>query len=145
VAALKLEDGYTLFTTDRLRESRDFYVRWFGFRPAFEASWFVWLVSEGERPMGLAFMQSGHETQHPEDRVPCRPEGLFITFQVADAAAAHRRLRDAGLPMHRELCDEPWGQRHFMVLDPNGIKVDVVEQTEPQPGFWDRYLPAPPA
>jgi hypothetical protein len=39
-----------------------------------------------------------------------------------------------------ELADEPWGQRRFMTRDPSGILFDVVEQTEPATGFWDKYL-----
>lgn len=31
------------------------------------------------------------------------------------------------------------GQRRFMVRDPSWLLVDVVEQIEPQPGYWDRY------
>ena len=27
-----------------------------------------------------------------------------------------------------------------MVRDPSGILVDVVEQIEPAPGFWDKYM-----
>ena len=41
--------------------------------------------------------------------------------------------------IHYPLTDEPWGQRRFGLVDPNGMYVDVVEQTEPQPGFWERY------
>lgn len=44
--------------------------------------------------------------------------GMFLTFQVTEA----------------------WGQRRFALRDPAGTWIDVVEQTDPAPGFWDRYL-----
>jgi hypothetical protein len=31
-----------------------------------------------------------------------------------------------------------WGQRRFGVRDPAGVWVDVVEQNDPAPGFWDQ-------
>jgi hypothetical protein len=31
---------------------------------------------------------------------------------------------------------------HPCLFDPAGVWIDVVEQIEPVPGWWDRYLPA---
>jgi len=33
------------------------------------------------------------------------------------------------------------GQRRFAVRDPSGTWVDVIQQIDPAPGFWERYLP----
>ena len=67
-------------------------------------------------------------------------KGMFLTLQVADAAAEFERLSSAGLPIAYPLRDEPWGQRRFGLLDPAGTWVDVVQHIEPQPGFWDPYI-----
>jgi uncharacterized glyoxalase superfamily protein PhnB len=67
-------------------------------------------------------------------------EGVFLTFQVADARAEFERLRDAGRPIVYPLRDEPWGQRRFALRDPAGTWLDIVEQIEPVPGFWDPYV-----
>jgi hypothetical protein len=32
------------------------------------------------------------------------------------------------------------GQRRFALRDPAGTWLDIVEQIEPAPGFWDPYL-----
>ena len=65
---------------------------------------------------------------------------MFITLQVADARSEYERLVDAGLRCDLDLTDEPWGQRRFGVIDPAGTWVDVVEQIEPAPGWWDPYM-----
>ena len=65
---------------------------------------------------------------------------MIMTFQVEDAAAEHKRLQAAGAPIIYGPATEPWGQRRFMVRDPSGILVDVVEQIEPAAGFWDKYM-----
>jgi hypothetical protein len=31
-------------------------------------------------------------------------------------------------------------QRRFGLFDPAGVWIDVVEQIEPAPGWWDKYL-----
>lgn len=136
---MELVDAYPVIVTDRLRECRDFYCRWFGFEVAFEADWFVWVRSGGERPAALAFMHSGHPSSPPSP-APFRGEGAFITFQVADARAEHERLAADGMDFHLALTDEPWGQRRFGVVDPAGMWVDVVEQIEPEDGWWDPYV-----
>ena len=130
--------SYPIVVTDKLRECRDFYVRFLGLSVIFEASWIVVMSSDGEAP-AVAFMRPEHPST-PPDPAPFRGDGMFLTLQVEDAAAEYSRLTAAGLSCALELKDEPWGQRRFAALDPAGMWVDVVEQTEPAPGWWDEYL-----
>jgi catechol 2,3-dioxygenase-like lactoylglutathione lyase family enzyme len=136
---VKLEDVYPIIVTDKLAECRDFYTRWLGFQPAFEASWFVYLASAGDRPHGVAFMAADHPSQPPGPET-FTGKGMFLTLQVADAAVEFERLSSAGVQIAYPLRDEPWGQRRFGLLDPAGTWLDVVQHIEPQPGFWDPYI-----
>jgi uncharacterized glyoxalase superfamily protein PhnB len=129
---------YPIVVTDRLRECRDYYRRWFGFEVFFEASWIVVLSSDGEAPT-VAFMHSEHPSTPPKPTA-FAGDGTFLTLQVDDASAEYERVREEGLNCALELTDEPWGQRRFAAIDPAGMWVDVVEQTEPAAGWWDRYL-----
>lgn len=141
---MRVRDLYPLITTPRLFEARDFYVRHFGFSVAFEAAWFVYLSGAGEagtRGATLAFMHPDHPSRPPGPEA-FDGKGMIITIEVADAAAAHRRLVSEGARIEYPLSDEPWGQRRFTARDPAGVLVDVVEQTSPEPGYWERY-PAP--
>jgi catechol 2,3-dioxygenase-like lactoylglutathione lyase family enzyme len=134
-----ITDLYAIIVTDRHAECRDFYVRWFGFQIVFEASWFVYLAATGERAFGLAFMAPDHPSQPPGPE-KFDGKGMFITIQVADAAAELDRLNRAGLSIAYPLRDEPWGQRRFALYDPSGTWVDVVQHIDSAPGFWDPYL-----
>lgn len=136
---MRILDAYPVVVTDRLRECRDFYYRWFGFEVGFEADWFVWLRNDADRPVALAFMHSAHPSSPPSPE-PYSGEGTFLTVQVADARAEHERLVAGGVELALGLTDEPWGQRRFGVVDPAGMWVDVVEQIEPAPGWWDPYV-----
>jgi catechol 2,3-dioxygenase-like lactoylglutathione lyase family enzyme len=138
-SAMQLQDLYFVVITDKLKECKDFYTNWFGFKVLFEASWFIYLASQGEHSFGLAFMSPEHPSSPPN---PGRynGSGSFITLQVENVTTTCQRLRDAGLQIAYELKDEPWGQRRFGLHDPAGMWVDVVQQIEPAPGFWDKYI-----
>jgi uncharacterized glyoxalase superfamily protein PhnB len=41
-------------------------------------------------------------------------------------------LKDKGVEITIDLRDEPWGDRHFAIADPNGIGIDFVRYTPPQ-------------
>ena len=137
---MKIQAAYPLITTMNLQATRDFYVEHFGLEVIFEASWVVMLGrSAGE--ISLGFIASNHPT-HPPGSEVFNGRGMIVTIQVDDAAKACAKLRRKGVPITYDLHDEPWGQRRFTTLDPSGIIVDVVEQTEPAKGYWDKYVPA---
>jgi catechol 2,3-dioxygenase-like lactoylglutathione lyase family enzyme len=136
---MQIKDLYSIVVTDRRAECRDFYVRWFGFQVVFEASWFVYLTGMGEHQFGIAFMSPDHPSQPPGPET-FSGKGMFLTIEVADAAAEFERLKGEGLPIAYPLKDEPWGQRRFAVYDPAGTWVDVIEPIEPAAGFWEKYL-----
>lgn len=136
---MQIQDLYAIFVTEKRVECRDFYVKWFGFDVVFEASWFSYLSTGGERSRTIAFMAPDHPSTPPGSDT-FNGRGMFLTLQVEDAAAEWERLRGSGLTIALALRDEPWGQRRFALLDPAGTWVDVVQQTEPADGFWDPYL-----
>jgi catechol 2,3-dioxygenase-like lactoylglutathione lyase family enzyme len=73
----------------------------------------------------VAFVRSGHET------VPAvagrRPSGILISFEVDDVASVAARAGTLGLDVVVELVVE-LGQRHLMIVDPDGAVVDVIER-----------------
>jgi catechol 2,3-dioxygenase-like lactoylglutathione lyase family enzyme len=135
---MELETSYPVVVTDKLIECRDFSTRWFGFRVVFGATWFVYLRSSDESPQGIAFMTPDHPSQPPGPEA-FDGHGILLTFQVSDAASEFERVRKSGLFIDYPLREEPWGQRRFGLRDPAGVWVDVVEQIEAEPGYWDPF------
>ena len=135
---MELEASYPVVVTDKLIECRDFYTRWFGFRVVFEATWFVYVKPSDDSPHGIAFIAPDHPSQPPGPDA-FGGEGILLTFQVHDAASEFERVRTSGLFIDHPLREEPRGQLRFGLKDPAGVWVDVVEQIEPEPGYWDRY------
>ena len=105
----------------------------------FEATWFVYLKPSDESPHGIAFMTPDHPSQPPGPGA-FDGQGILLTLQVPDAESEFERAREAGLFIDHPLREEPWGQRRFGLRDPAGVWVDVVEQIEPEQGYWDPYV-----
>ena len=135
---MNIIDNYPVIVTPDIGRCRQFYLELLGFEIVFEASWFVYLRHAGGN-VGIAFMAPDHPSTPPGPAV-FGGTGAFLTLQVEDAAAEYQRLKAVNASFAYDLKDEPWGQRRFALVDPSGLWLDIVQQTEPDPGFWDPYI-----
>ena len=78
----------------------------------------------------LGFMKPNLESQAAIFRPAFQGQGVWIVVDVADVDSEYQRLQAIGVPIEVALRDEPWGDRHFVVVDPNGIGVDVVQRNQ---------------
>lgn len=139
---MKLASYYPVIACADPAATRDFYVRYFGFTVAYDSGWYFHLLQANDPRVNLGILEAGHDSVPQGYRKPVR--GLLLNFEVADVDAEHARLKAAGLPILLSLRDEPWGQRHFIVSDPNGVMIDVIKPIPPAPEFASSYLvPAP--
>jgi catechol 2,3-dioxygenase-like lactoylglutathione lyase family enzyme len=124
---MNLTSFYPVLGTTRIKESHAFYAEWFGFEATFESDWYVSL-RRGRRE--LALLDPTHPTIPSGFGRPA--QGLLLNFEVEDVDAEWRRLVvDGGLRAELGLRSEDFGQRHFIVADPNGILIDVITPIEP--------------
>jgi len=112
--------------TERVKESRDFYVKYFDAEVIFDNGWYVDLQI-GNPSSRLQFM-SPQETRSPA----CDTNGLVYNIGVEDVDAEHDRLIRKGLLPVMPLEDHPWGDRGFVILDPNGISLYIYSPREPE-------------
>ncbi len=118
-----------LVTTDKLREVKAFYRKHFQFEVIFENESYLGLRSPGEGGSEIGFML-------PEGEQPLYAgQGLTFCFEVPDVDAEHDRLRSAELPVLRELQDNPWGDRSFIVSDPIGVAIYLYKPIPPSAEF----------
>jgi uncharacterized glyoxalase superfamily protein PhnB len=68
-----------------------------------------------------------------------RARGVVLAFRVTDAHAEEARLREGGATIVTPMRDEPWGQRHFIAADPDGVLIDVVQTIPPPPEWMDAH------
>ena len=121
------------FTTDRVAESRDFYVKYFDARITFDCGWYVNLEF-GDKSSTLQFMSP----QQPEHQLSSGA-GLIYNLAVDDVDEEYRKLTEAGLAVVVPLEDHPWGDRGFAIQDPNGISVYIYTERKPAEEFMPYF------
>jgi catechol 2,3-dioxygenase-like lactoylglutathione lyase family enzyme len=115
--------------TDKLAETRHFYAHVLAFRIQFESDWFLLM----QTPIGgdqVSFLQADHSSQAELFQKSYRGEGMYLTIEVANADEEYERIRGLKIPVVVDLRDEPWGDRHFVIRDPNGIGIDIVTRSD---------------
>lgn len=125
---MKLNAG---IITDRIAESRDFYTRLLGLEVTFENDFYLLLHTPGQET-AISFLLPGHASQHPFFHKPFTGQGMYLTIEVDDVDKIYHDLKQQGVSIQVDLRDEPWGDRHFAIQDPNGIGVDIVTYAAPQ-------------
>lgn len=111
--------------TPKLTETRDFYVNYFGMTVKFESEWFVLLdTDEGTE---VAFMLPNIERFHPLFQSEYSG-GVWLTINVKEIDKEYDRLiKTKKIDIIQEIKTEPWGERHFVIRDPNNFAIDIVE------------------
>lgn len=136
---MKVTSYYPVILTGNVAGTADFYRRHFGFQALFEADWYVHLQKADDPSVNLAILDGHHDTIPAAGRG--RASGLILNFEVTDPDAEYARLMAAGVPMLLDLRDEDFGQRHFIVADPNGVLIDVIKPIPPSAEFAASYAP----
>lgn len=133
---MKTSSFYPVVMTEQVAATSAFYVEHFGFEVVFEADWYVSLKKESYE---LAILDSIHGTIPEKFRTGV--QGLFLNFEVEDVDAEYERLiRSAELPLHLDIRDEAFGQRHFITSDPSGVLIDVITVIPPSEEYSEQYL-----
>lgn len=116
-------------TVDDVAASTAFFKDHFGFCETMAADGFVSLHRD-DAGMDLVLLRRGIEVLPPGIRDQ-RAAGVIVAFVVDDLEGEERRLRAEGVEISLPLREEPWGERLFMVTDPNGISVELVHWVTP--------------
>lgn len=124
---MKLNAG---IVTHKLAESKEFYTKYLDFGISFENEFYLLLHTPGHSAE-LSFLLPDHPSQQPLFQKPFTGQGLYLTIETDDVDKLYATLRAKGVPIKIELRDEPWGDRHFAIEDPNGVGIDLVQYSAP--------------
>lgn len=125
---MKLNAG---IITTKLAESKAFYQKHLGFGVTFENEFYLLMHSPDGTPV-LSFLLPDHPSQQPVFQKAFAGQGMYLTIEVDDVDGIYNRIKEQGVPIAIDIRDEPWGDRHFAIKDPNGIGIDIVRYTPPQ-------------
>lgn len=112
--------------------SARWFVDHFGFTIGVDIGWYINTQLEGHENISLDFVDRDHASS-PEMLRGKQVAGTLLAFLVDDVDAEEKRLRAAGLEIVLPLVSEPWGQRRFQVMGPDGLVVEVLQAIEPSP------------
>ncbi|WP_373830360.1 VOC family protein [Bacteroides heparinolyticus] len=57
---------------------------------------------------------------------------MYLTIEVDDVDSLYQTIKNKGAAISIDLRDEPWGDRHFAIQDPNGVRIDIVKYSPSQ-------------
>jgi catechol 2,3-dioxygenase-like lactoylglutathione lyase family enzyme len=134
--------AYPTLCVDDVERSVAFYRDLLGLEVTADAGWYVELGQggppvEAAGPADVDVIVSFVERHHPS--VPAGFDdtrgGTLVSVVVDDVAPALARAQAAGVTLALPCCDEEFGQRHFMAVDPDGLLVDVIQRIPPSLAF----------
>jgi len=134
---MKCTQFYPVIQTADVAGTAAFYTAHFAFTVVFEADWYCHLQSSEDPSVNIAVLQHDHDTIPAEGHGTIA--GLILNFEVEDPDKVYADAQSAGLPILKTLRDEPFGQRHFITRDPNGVLIDVIKPIPPSAEFAAQY------
>lgn len=127
---------YPVIMSNKIKESKDFYMKYFNFELTFENDWYISLKSEDN--IELAIINSAHSTIPEKFRN--LSQGIILNIEVDNVNNEYKKLISTNnLPVISDIKDEEFGQRHFIIEDPNGILIDIIEVIPPTDEFKTQY------
>ncbi len=125
---MKLNAG---IVTSKIKETKEFYLNHLGFGVTFENEFYLLLHTPGHQAE-LSFLLPNHPSQQPVFQKSFQGQGMYLTIEVDDVDALYNELKKKQVPLSIDIRNETWGDRHFAILDPNGIGIDIVKYSAPQ-------------
>lgn len=120
---MKLNAG---IITAKMKETKEFYLDNLGFGVTFENEFYLLLHTPGHSSE-ISFLLPNHSSQQALFHKPFQGQGVYLTIEVDDVDALYQDLKKKKIPIKIDMRDEPWGDRHFAIEDPNGVAIDLVK------------------
>lgn len=118
----------TNICSDDLQKSKIFYVELLGFNVKYDSDWYVQLCSPKDSEIEYGIIQRNHELVPEEYRTT--PTGMYVTFVVEDVDGTYNKAIEMNIPIIQAPRNEFYGQRRFLIKDPNGCLVDICSPWE---------------
>ena len=127
---IEIEAMFPVMVTTELEAVKKFYESVFSFNAVFyDPKFYLHLVSPSTG-VQLGFLTPNHTTQPDFLHPIMSTDGYVISLEVKDASQAYAEAKILNLDIAMQLKEEAWGQIHFMLKDPAGFRIDMVQHLE---------------
>lgn len=120
---MKLNAG---IITPKIKESKQFYSQVLNFGISFENEFYL-LMHTPDQSAQISFLLPNHPSQQSLFQTAFAGKGMYLTIEVEDVDTMYHKMLQDKIPVKIAIRDEPWGDRHFAIEDPNGIGIDIVK------------------
>ncbi|WP_408030813.1 VOC family protein [Tenacibaculum xiamenense] len=124
---MKLNAG---IITENFNETKKFYIETLGFGISFENDFYL-LLHTPNHEAEVSFLKPNHPSQKPIFQPAFQGKGVYFTLEVEDVDLIYKKFQKKNIKITVPIRDEPWGDRHFAIVDPNGIGIDIVTYRKP--------------
>ena len=122
LTTMKLNAG---FITPKLQETKKFYTTVLQMEVVFENEFYLLLKTSRGNDQ-ISFLLPNHKSQQPLFKPAFVGKGAYLTIEVERVDEVHDKMIKMNIPIAVSLRGETWGDRHFAIVDPNGIGIDIV-------------------
>ena len=126
---MKIKNVSPCIITDKIDATREFYTEKLGAKLGFDCGWYIDVLLDGTST-GIQFMSP----QSPEQKL-CNPAGLTYNIMVDDVDKELEGIMLSGVSIASDISDKPWGDRSFIIEDPNGISLYIYSLREASTEF----------
>lgn len=133
---MKKKSVYSVIMSKDVKTENDFFTKVLDFKETFSSEWYVSLESDG---FELAVMDYNHETIPETFRKICN--GVIINIEYDDVDTIYSKIaKDLSSIIIKDICDEDFGQRHFIISSPSGVLIDLIQVIPPSAEFINNYV-----
>jgi predicted enzyme related to lactoylglutathione lyase len=110
--------------SDAIERTANFYKELFGFEIIWRnEDWYIQLASPENKAVQFGIIRRNYSFLPKHLQLPA--QGVIFTIQVDDVDSIYKEVIKRGCQVVQTLRDEDFGQRHFLMMDPNGLIVNV--------------------
>jgi len=131
---IEIDAMFPVMVAENLEAVKQFYETVFGFKAVFYDENFYLHIISPNNSIQLGFLLPNLVNQPEFLHSVMSSEGFVISLEVKNAASAYSEAQKMNLNFIMDLKQEEWGQLHFIIQDPAGFSIDIVQHLEPTVG-----------
>jgi predicted enzyme related to lactoylglutathione lyase len=121
---MKISKLSTCIITDKIEETKYFYSKILKTKITFDCGWYCSICFEGSKSE-IQFM-----TPQKESDKLFLNQGVTYNICVEDVDFEYAKIVAKGVTTVDPIEDHPWGDRSFVILDPNDVRLYIYSDRE---------------
>jgi catechol 2,3-dioxygenase-like lactoylglutathione lyase family enzyme len=105
-------------SSNKLDESRRFYVDFLGLIVVMDMKWILTFASASNPTAQISIVHN--------DKISTAESPVTLSIEVPDADKLYEKAKLSNYEIIYEITNEPWGVRRFFVKDPNGVTINIM-------------------